>query len=381
MNRKPDIKTTVLRGVYEDNAGIPRSCHGRRRSKFPSGPSSSGRLGKLTLLALLGLVAIIGINFRFVTVSVTGPAAMQVMPVQSQPLLAETMPALSVSAADLVYDRYRPTEVLGSTTGDNRDGTVLSHVGMPLAELFSLKVKTIVIDPGHGGIDPGAKGHRGLMEKDVTLDIAKRLRDKLVKLGKYRVLLTRDDDRKVYLKERVAFAKAKRADLFISIHINSVPAEAGSVNYVETYYFGARADQQSLDMAEKENRDSDYTIGDFREVVARIGDTLKREESRELAWSIHKHLYTSLKRQNPDIVDAGFKAGPFMVLLGVQVPSVLVEVSCISNEAEEARLGTRAYRDSVADLLKDGIVEYLDHPAYLKTIDRGETQYVASQER
>ena len=142
MNRKPDIKTTVLRGVYEDNAGIPRSCHGKRRSKFPSGPSSSGRLGKLTLLALLGLVAIIGINFRFVTVSVTGPAAMQVMPVQSQPLLAETMPALSVSAADLVYDRYRPTEVLGSTTGDNRDGTVLSHVGMPLAELFSLKVKT-----------------------------------------------------------------------------------------------------------------------------------------------------------------------------------------------------------------------------------------------
>jgi len=381
MNRKPDIKKTVLRGVYEDNAGIPRSCHGRRRSKFANGSPSSRRLGKVTLAALLGLVAIIGINFRFVTVSVTGPAAMQVPPVQSQQLLAETMPALSGSAADLAYDRYHPIGVLGSAAGNSRYDTVLSHVGMPLAELFNLKVKTIVIDPGHGGIDPGAKGHRGLLEKDVVLDIATRLRDKLVTLGKYRVLLTREDDRKVYLKERVAFAKAKRADLFISIHINSVPAEAGSVNYVETYYFGAHADQQSLDMAEKENRDSDYTIGDFREVIARIGDTLKREESRELAWSIHKHLYRSLKRRNPDIVDAGFKAGPFVVLLGVQVPSVLVEVSCISNDAEETRLGTPAYRDSVADLLKAGIVEYLDHPPYRKTIDRGEAQYVASQER
>lgn len=378
MKRKPDIKKTILRGVYEDNAGIPRSCQGRRPAKFAAGPAapghSSGRLGRVILPALLGLVAIIGINFRLVTVSVTGPAAMQVAPSPSRPMPAETLRALSGPGADLVYNSYQPTAVVDSAT-------VLSHVGMPLAELFNLQVKTIVIDPGHGGIDPGATGHRGLNEKDVVLDIATRLRDKLSTSGNYRVLLTREDDRKVFLKERVAFARAKRADLFISIHINSVPAEAGSLNYVETYYFGAHTDQQSLDVAEKENRDSDYTIGDFRGVIARIGDTLKREESRELAWSIHKHLYGSLKRRNPGIVDAGFKAGPFAVLLGVQVPSVLVEVSCISNEVEEARLGTPAYRDSVADFLKAGIVEYLDHPAHRKTIDRGEAQYVASQER
>ena len=380
MKRKPDIKTTILRGVYEDNAGIPRSCQGRRQSKFATG-HRSGRLAKVILPALLGLVAIAGINFRLVTVSVTGPAAMQVATTQSQPILAETMSSLSEPGADLVYDSYQPTGVLKSTSEDSRYDTVLSHIGMPLAELFNLKIKTIVIDPGHGGIDPGATGHRGLNEKDVVLDIATRLRDKLITSGKYRVLLTREDDRKVFLKERVAFAKAKRADLFISIHINSVPAEAGSLNYVETYYFGAHTDQQSLDVAEKENRDSDYTIGDFREVIARIGDTLKREESRELAWSMHKHLYRSLKRRNPGIVDAGFKAAPFVVLLGVQVPSVLVEVSCISNQAEEARLGTAEYRDSVADFLKAGIVEYLDYPAYRKTIDRGEAQNVANQER
>jgi N-acetylmuramoyl-L-alanine amidase len=169
--------------------------------------------------------------------------------------------------------------------------------------------------------------------------------------------------------------------LFISIHINSVPAEAGSLNYVETYYFGAHTDQRSLDLAEKENHDSDYAMGDFREVIARIGDTLKTEESRELAGSIHKRLYSNLKRRDRDLVDAGFKTGPFMVLLGVEVPSVLVEVSCISSNAEEARLNIPEYRDSIADFLKTGIVEYLEQRTYRNPIERGKTQHVAKQER
>jgi N-acetylmuramoyl-L-alanine amidase len=257
---------------------------------------------------------------------------------------------------------------------------MLARLAMPMADLFNLRVQTIVIDPGHGGIDPGATGHQGLKEKDVALDIALRLRDKLSESGKYRILLTREKDRKVFLKERVAFAKENRADLFISIHINSLPPGASALNYVETYYFGPHTDQRSLQLAEKENRDSDYAMGDFREVIARIGDTLKTEESRELANSIHRRLYSNLRRRNPGLIDAGSKTGPFMVLLGVDVPSVLVEVSCISNKAEETRLSMPEYRDGVAGFLEAGIVEYLEQRAERKTREGGKTRYVAKQE-
>ena len=256
---------------------------------------------------------------------------------------------------------------------------LLGQLDVPMADLFGLKVQTIVIDPGHGGIDPGATGPTGVKEKDVALDIARRLRDKLSRNGRYNVLLTRDEDKKVFLKERVAFAKQHQADLFISIHANSVPAEER--NYVETYFFGPGTGQESLDLAEKENRDSDYAMGDFREIIAKIGDTLKTEESQGLARSIHKHLYRNMKQYNESLVDAGAKAGPFVVLLGVEVPSVLVEVSCLSNKAEETRLNTPDYRHRIAGFLEQGIVEYLDGRAYKNTIVGGKTQDVAKHQR
>jgi N-acetylmuramoyl-L-alanine amidase len=392
MSGNSEIKLTVLRGVYEDNVGIPRSSHGKGRSRFlaasPDSRQRPGYKGKAVLLVLLGLVALLGINFRLVKVDGAGPAAMQLLEKQPLKFPLEPVPVLAVPGDDLILldsDPPASLEPVGALedaglTAGHYDA-MLSGLGMPMADLFNLEVQTIVIDPGHGGRDPGATGHHGLKEKDVVLDIARRLRDKLAISGKYRILLTREEDRKVFLKERVAFAKQNRADLFISIHINSVPAEAGSLNYVETYYFGAHTDQRSLDLAEKENHDSDYAMGDFREVIARIGDTLKTEESRELAGSIHKRLYSNLKRRDRDLVDAGFKTGPFMVLLGVEVPSVLVEVSCISSNAEEARLNIPEYRDSIADFLKTGIVEYLEQRTYRNPIERGKTQHVAKQER
>ena len=344
--------------------------------------------GRVVLVMVLVLVALFGVNFRLVTVDGSGPIAKQVVKKQPLQLPATPMPVLTSPEDDLVLESgwpssLEPAQDLEDTaliTTRHYD-TLLTRLGMPMADLFDLKVQTIVIDPGHGGIDPGATGQRGLKEKDVTLDIARRLRDKLATFGEYRVLLTREDDRKVFLKERVAFAKENRADLFISIHINSLPPGAGSLNYVETYYFGPHTDQRSLDLAEKENHDSDYVMGDFRQVIARIGDTLKTEESKKLASSIHTHLFNDLKRRNRDLIDAGSKTGPFMVLLGVEVPSVLVEVSCISNKAEESRLRRPEYRDSVADFLEAGIVEYLQRRAYPGTIEGGKTQNVAEQER
>jgi N-acetylmuramoyl-L-alanine amidase len=152
------------------------------------------------------------------------------------------------------------------------------------------------------------------------------------------------------------------------------------VNYVETYYFGQHTDKRSLELAEKENHDSDYAMGDFREVIARIGDTLKTEESKELANAIHGRLYSSLKKRNRSLLDAGSKTGPFVVLLGVEVPSVLVEVSCISNKAEETRLSKPEYRDDVAGFLKTGIVEYLEQRGYRRSVEGGKIEHVAKQE-
>jgi N-acetylmuramoyl-L-alanine amidase len=390
MNSHSDIKQAVLRGVYEDNTGTPRSSHGRGRSSAVSGAARSRPRPvyqrRTIALVLLGIAALLGINFRLVMIDGDGPAAMQVSDIQLKKLPGDPASLLSGSPNDLRLDADRPDSL--AQAGDPEDtplttgqyDAMLARLAIPMADLFNLEVHTIVIDPGHGGIDPGATGRQGLKEKDVALDIARRLSEKLNTSGVYRILLTREDDRKVFLKERVEFANENRADLFISIHINSLPAGAESLNYVETYYFGPHTDQRTLELAEKENRGSDYVMGDFRQVIARIGDTMKSEESRMLANSIHERLYNSLWRRNPELVDAGSKTGPFVVLLGVNVPSVLVEVSCISNKAEETRLSRPAYRDDIADFLKAGIEEYLEQRADRNNREGGKSRHVAKQE-
>jgi N-acetylmuramoyl-L-alanine amidase len=392
MNRHSDLKKAVLRGVYEDNAGIPRSVQDPRRTRHAAMPPAPvprwGFRNRALMVVLLVLVALFGVNFRLVMVDRSGPVAKQVLDKQA-PILPIALMYLpdDLDAAAPFEDKHATglahARILNDTARviSSHYDAMLASLNMPMARLFNLKVQTIVIDPGHGGIDPGATGRHGLMEKDVVLDIARRLRDKLAGVGDYRVLLTREEDHKVFLKERVAFAKNNHADLFISIHINSLPPGGESLNYVETYYFGPHTDQRSLDLAEQENRESDYAMGDFHAVIARIGDTLKTEESRDLADAIHRHLFRDLKRINHHLIDAGSKTGPFVVLLGVDVPSVLVEVSCISNKAEETRLAQPEYRDSVADFLKAGIVEYLKRRLDLGTIQKGKTQYVVKQER
>lgn len=366
MSRESDIKMKVLRGVYEDNAGISRSDQKPRYPGLQHALRWVYRRGKLVSLALISLAVVLGVNFRLTTPVVSEPA----VPPPAQ-TAAASGPAGQASMGEGGLAPRHHVPVLRYASGEIDFDDLASTTGTSLANLFNLEVRTIVIDPGHGGIDPGASGASGLLEKDVALDIARRLRDKLKAAGTYDVILTREDDRKVFLKERVAFARSERADLFISIHINSMPASARSMNFVETYYFGTHTNKQSLALAEKENRDSDYTMGDFRKVLARVGDTMKSQESERLAESVHRHLYDTLSSANPEILDAGSKSGPFMVLLGVEVPSVLVEVSCISNPMEEERLRSTAYRDSVANSLKEGIVTYLDNADYRTTRVKG----------
>jgi N-acetylmuramoyl-L-alanine amidase len=366
MTADSHAKRVVLRGVYEDNLGLPRTFTGKRRTG--NGERALGKtLGgaeKIALTSLCVLALLVGISFRTVGGGSVETDAQQVIGDQeAHPRNAATAPSAGNTGERLMVagaDGAAKQAVYSASATTEQYATMLSRLNMPVADLFDLKVQTIVIDPGHGGSDPGAIGHHGLEEKDVALDIARRLHDKLVAAGSYRVLLTREDDRKLRLKERVAFAKRSHADLFISVHINSVPEEAGPVNYAETYYFGPQTDQRTLDLAEKENRDSDYAIGDFRKIIAEIGDTLKSEESAQLATAIQHRLYGNLKRDSSNLLDAGVKSGPFVVLLGVEVPSVLVEVSCISNEEEAARLRRPQYRDNIASYLETAVVEYLE---------------------
>lgn len=386
MEVDPDTKLKVLRGVYEDNVGIARARSVQRsplaadaapaeEALHRPAPGSGRRLTTRAVLAALMCVGLLGTYVQGIAPS----NAVSIMVPKPQPVRVPYR--LGESAAALPAD---PAPAASAASGGAAVGAyyqaLFGDLDVAVADLFGLTVRTIVIDPGHGGRDPGAIGYQGLKEKDVTLDIARRLRDKLEAEGDYRVVLTREDDSAVQLRDRVAFTKEHDADLFISIHINSVPAEKSGVNYVETYYFGPHADRATLALAEAENRGSDYAMGDFREIIARIGDTMKTEESAQLATSIHENLYSNLKRHSSGLLDAGAKSGPFVVLLGSDVPSVLVEISCISNPAEADRLGTPAYRDNVADYLKTGVVTYLERRAPHTQPDGVSTQYVAQQE-
>jgi N-acetylmuramoyl-L-alanine amidase len=225
-------------------------------------------------------------------------------------------------------------------------------------KLFGLSVRTIVIDAGHGGHDPGAIGKGGLREKDLTLDIALRLKDRLEALDRdYRILLVREGDVFVPLSQRAAFANSHDADLFVSIHVNYIPGT--STNAVETYYFGRHQDVHARRVAERENRGSEYTLSEFENIVRNMQDTIKLQESKALAGSIQRSLVSSIRRQNEEVLNLGVRTAPFVVLLGVKAPSVLVEVASLSSPEGERNLRRERYRDEIATYLAGGIAGYL----------------------
>ncbi|HSB68091.1 MAG TPA: N-acetylmuramoyl-L-alanine amidase, partial [Candidatus Methylomirabilis sp.] len=224
-----------------------------------------------------------------------------------------------------------------------------------IRKVFGLGVKTIMIDPGHGGETAiGAIGKGGTAEKTINLDIARKLRARLERNTDYRILMIREDDRDVPLKNRVNLANAAKADLFISIHVNSLPSRP--IDIIETYYFGPTRDKKTLELATEVNEGSDYSYSEYNELIREIANQLKLQESRRLARSIQDALYHNMKKRNADVLDFGVKRAPFVVLLGVEMPAVLVEVACLSNEEEENRLKEGAYRESIAGYIEAGII-------------------------
>ena len=229
--------------------------------------------------------------------------------------------------------------------------------GTSLARQLGLGVRTIVIDPGHGGPRPGTIGKSGLQEKTVNLDVALALQKLLKEKAGLDAILTRESDVDVPLDNRTVIANQKRADLFVSIHSNAHRDRKRSG--VETFFLNISPDPSVIELAAAENATSTKNIGEMKTILQKIVQNSKIQESRDLAEFIQKNLVKSLSGDLPAIKDLGVKGGPFWVLIGGEMPSVLVEISHLSNAKEEAKLKTKKYRELAAQGIYDGIMEYI----------------------
>jgi len=341
QKRELKVRKAILRGVYEDNLRIIGKHPDTISEKVPF------FLKRMFLFFSIALLTILG---------------------QGNYLNLSSFPEKPITA-NIISQRPSPLFPTEKSVGPSDYRDFLNGKEMPLSRMFGLKVKTIMIDPGHGGSDSGTTGKMGTKEKDITLDIAKKLKERLKKYGRYNVLMTREQDITLPLNQRVELARSSRADIFISVHLNYLPSRP--INIIETYYFGPSSDDKTLKLAEQENVGSQYSLSDFKEIIEKIGETLKFQESKELAASIQKNLFLNIRKQNGNVHNFGIKRAPFVVLLGVDVPAVLAEVSCLSNRDEEIELNTGNHRESIARYLEVGILDYLN---------KGEIRYEAKRD-
>jgi len=235
--------------------------------------------------------------------------------------------------------------------------------GYSLARTLGLGVKTIVLDPGHGGIDPGCLDPAGAKEKDLALDIALKLRDLLRANTSLEVVMTRETDIHVPLESRTVIANQRQADLFLSIHLNAFRSK--NRRGVETFYLNFSADPTTNEIAARENATTTKTIGEMDKIVRKIVQNTKIVESRDLALKLQTGLVQALSRRHSGVKNLGIKGGPFWTLLGCEIPSVLVEVGHLSNPEEGRRLQNADYRKDVARGIYEGIA------AYLKSLGKG----------
>jgi N-acetylmuramoyl-L-alanine amidase len=244
-----------------------------------------------------------------------------------------------------------------------------------LIRALGLKIGKIVIDAGHGGHDTGTIGPNGLLEKDVVLDVAKRLGRLLeTRLGAD-VIYTRQDDTFIPLETRTAIANRERADLFISIHANS--SRDADARGVETYYLNFTSSPEALEVAARENAVSEKSIHELQDLVKKIALKEKVEESREFAGDVQESLYGGLALNNAGIRNRGTKKAPFIVLIGANMPSILAEISFVSNPTDERKLETSEHRQRIAESLYRGVSKYVSGLSGVKVaskIDKGEGQ-------
>lgn len=271
-----------------------------------------------------------------------------------------------------VFRLYDPFRVVIDVQGDNKQASSTSSTrtarngifkpegedqDLSLARQLGLSVKRIVIDPGHGGKDPGCYLNGGIQEKDIVLDLAKKLAVQLEGLG-YEVLLTRDKDVFVPLDERTAFANVNKADLFISLHVNA--HKQSSVYGLETYFLNMATDERAVMVAARENATSQKNISDLQSILNDLMLNTKISESSKLAYKVQDGMMANLKKTYRMRKDLGVKQAPFYVLIGAEMPAILVEIGFITNPTEKKRLINNDYRVLIADGITSGISSYID---------------------
>jgi N-acetylmuramoyl-L-alanine amidase len=245
-----------------------------------------------------------------------------------------------------------------SSSRSLREAQPTSEGDRSLIRTLGLRIGKIVIDPGHGGHDTGTIGPRGLYEKDLVLDVSKRLGKLLQSRLGAEVVFTRNDDTFIPLETRTAIANQEQADLFVSVHANS--SRDPDARGVETYYLNFTSSPEALEVAARENAASDKSIHELQDLVKKIALKEKIEESREFASDVQQSLHSGLAVKTSGMRDRGVKKAPFVVLIGANMPSILAEISFLSNPGDEKRLKTPDYRQRIAESLYRGISRYVN---------------------
>ncbi len=292
----------------------------------------------------------------------TAPAATSAYaaPVKLAPPAKPALPALPAvvpASKNPVRDAGAP-----AVPAENSNGS------FSLSRQLGLGVARIVIDAGHGGHDPGASANR-VVEKDLVLDIALRLEKLLLEQPGIEVVLTRRDDTFVELEERTRIANRENADLFLSIHANV--ARNKQATGIETYFLNFATNPEAEAVAARENAGSGMAMHSLPDIVRKIALNNKLDESRDLATAVQSSLYRRLQKHNTYTRNRGVKQAPFVVLIGAEMPSVLAEVSFITNRNEAALLRTVAYRQQIARSLFDAVVKYRQSLKQISTVASG----------
>ena len=256
--------------------------------------------------------------------------------------LPRSLPAHSI-AASLPKREVIPPPIVDRTPVPDRS----------MIRALGLKVGRIVIDPGHGGQDYGTSSASGLHEKELVLDVSKRLATLLRHSLGAEVILTRGDDTFVSLEQRTVMANERKADLFISVHANSSPAHSASG--IETFYLNFAASPGALEVAGRENSSSRKNVHELNDLLQKIALNAKLDESREFATRVQNALVTGDSTRNRN---RGVKRAPFIVLIGADMPAILTEIGFVSNPAEEANLRRPDYRQKLAEQIFSGIAGY-----------------------
>lgn len=271
---------------------------------------------------------------------------------------AETAKTTPPDTPILILQDYKKIKVSSKPKepAPERDAPITSP-SLSLAQQLNLGVRRIVLDPGHGGKDPGASAF-GMNEKDIVLQVAKKLAAKLKKEMGYEVILTRNNDTFISLEERTAIANANGADLFISLHLNAHPSP--KIYGFETYYLNLSTDPEAIRVAALENATSTHQLSDLQGILSDIMKNSKIDESSRLAKQVQDALTSGLTdRKYPQVKSLGVKQAPFYVLIGAEMPAILIELAFLSNKTDANHVKKEGYQDALAEEITIGLQKYI----------------------